>query len=306
MAFADASEAQVSFVQESVFGTTPATPTWQRMRVTSEDLTGEQDTRISNELRPDAEVADLILVGLSATGSLPFELSFGPDFDVLFEHALRGTFSGNDLAAAVEKKSMTLEKIFQGTAANYFRYRGCRVGQLDLTFQASEIVTGTINFLGLDEALDTAQIPSSTYDPPNGNPVMAAPDVGTITVGGVTGQMFYTEMSMSLNNNLRAQNALGSIGAVGIGYGRREVTGNITAYFENVDLYEEAVNNTISSISLPVSDGTNTYTFTLPKVKFATRRAVAGGNNQDILAELTYQALVDTAVENTSVKIVKS
>ncbi len=303
MAFADSSETEIAFIAESTFGVTPAMPAFQRLRVTSEDLTGDQQTVVSNELRPDAEVSDLIKVAESATGNLPFELSFGADMDTLFEHALRGTFATNVLKAGVEKKSMTIEKRHEtGATDQYFRYLGCRVGTLQLTVQSQQVVTGSIAVTGLSESLGTAIITGATYTAANTNDVMAAPDVGTITVGGVTGSLFYTQLSFSLNNNLRAQAALGQVGAAGIGYGRREITGAITAYFEDADLYEEAVNNNASSLAFPITDGTNTYTFTLPRVKFSSRRAVAGGNNQDILAELNFQALYDPT-EQTSIKI---
>lgn len=359
MAIADSSETQLAFVAESAFGTTPATPALQNIRITSEDLTGEINTVVSNELRPDAEVGDLIKVGESGTGNLPFELSFGADFDTLFEHALRGTFAantadtgvtamsvgaintfnratgsfvtdgfqidtrvlssgftdaanngtflvvavaalvltvaetslvieaagvdeqivaqGSQLTGATERKSLTLEKRHEtGVTDHFFRYRGARIGSLAMSFRSQEIVTGTFGVLSLDETTDTAVLGGSSYSNANANPVMSAVDVGSITVGGVSGQMFYTEISFDLNNNLRAQNALGSVGAVGIGYGRREITGNMIAYFENADLYEEAVNNNVSSLVWPVVDGANSYTFALPRVKFTSRRAVAG------------------------------
>ena len=95
MTIADASETELAFIPEVTFGVTPATPAFQKVRLTSEDLTGEINTVVSNELRPDAEVADLIKVGESGSGNLPFELSFGAEFDTLFEHALRGTFASN-------------------------------------------------------------------------------------------------------------------------------------------------------------------------------------------------------------------
>ncbi len=303
MAFADSSETQIALIAEATFGVTPTTPAFQNLRVTSEDLVGEIQTVVSNELRSDAEVGDLIKTGESATGNLPFELSFGPEFDLLFEHALRGSFSTNVLKGGIEKKSLTLEKKHEtGTTDNYFRYRGARVNSLEMSFRAQEIVTGSLGILGLDETIATTIVTGATYAAANSNPVMSAVDVGTITVGGVSGSMFYTEISFSLSNNLRTQNAIGSVGAIGIGYGRREITGSITAYFENADLYEEAVTNAASSIAWPVSDGTNSYNFTLPRLKFTSRRAVAGGNNQDVLAELQFQALVD-ATEGTAIKI---
>ena len=153
MAFADSSETEIAFIAEATFGTTPATPVFQRMRVTSEDLTGELQTVVSNELRPDAEVSDLIRVGESATGNLPFELSFGSEVDTLLEHALRGTFAANELKGATEKKSFTFEKRHEtGATDHYFRYTGCRIGGISLTLRAQEIVTRSFSVQGLSEA----------------------------------------------------------------------------------------------------------------------------------------------------------
>lgn len=380
MPFADASETRLAYVVESTFGTTPATPAFQVFRGTSEDLTGEIQTIVSNELRSDAEVADLIKVGESGSGNVPFELSFGAENDTVFEHALRGTFAsnsavdtgviamsvgasntfddaangfvtagfkpgmrvvstgftdsanngtflvvgvaagvltiaestlvtesagvneqivaqGSSLVAGVEKKSMTWEKTHEAGATDaYLRYRGSRIGQLNMTFQAQQATTGSIQILGLDETTGTAIISGATYPAANTNDVQSAIDVGTIYVGNTTTTLYYTEISLALNNNLRAQNALGQVGAVGIGYGRREITGNLTAYFENLDIYEEAVSNNKVAIGWTTSDGTNDYTYFLPKVAFTGRRAVASGNNQDIFAELQFQALVESTV----------
>ena len=88
---------------------------------------------------------------------------------------------------------------------------------MDLTFRQQEVVTGSFGIQGLDETVAQAIIPGANYSDPNGNAVMSAIDVGTIHVGGVSTPMFYTEISLSLNNNLRAQNALGQVGAIGIG-----------------------------------------------------------------------------------------
>jgi hypothetical protein len=95
--------------------------------------------------------------------------------------------------------------------------------EAEIVFIADAIVTGSFSVQGLNEAIDTAIISGATYSDANTNPVMAAPDVGTITVGGIAGTLFYTDLSFSLTNNLRAQAAIGQVGAAGIGYGRREV-----------------------------------------------------------------------------------
>src|SRR5690606_15567028 len=110
MAFANTSQTQVAFVEESTWGTTPTTPTFQLLRITSESLVHNIENVTSNEIRPDADVADLIQTGASATGDFGFELSYGTDFSTLFEHALRGSFVSSRLDAGTDRKSFTFEK----------------------------------------------------------------------------------------------------------------------------------------------------------------------------------------------------
>ena len=49
--------------------------------------------------------------------------------------------------------------------------------------------------------------------------------------------------SFALTNNLRGQEAIGSLGYIGIALGRLEITGNIELYFENADEYTTFLNN---------------------------------------------------------------
>lgn len=298
MAFADSSETQIAFVEESTFlGGTPASPTWQKARMTGESLNDNIDNTTSNEIRPDADVSDLIQTASNVGGDMNWELTFGAsDTDTLLEHALRGTFSTNVLKGAKEKKSLSFEKIFEtGATDQYFRFEKCVVNTFAMTVQASNIITGSFGIMGVSGNRGTAAVSGATYSNPNTNDVMTAVDVGTITVGGVTGTLFYTDMSFSLTNNCRYQQAVGSLDAVGIGYGRREITGTLNAYFEDQDLYEEFAAGNASSLSFICTDGTNSYTITFPKIKYSAGTVVAGGNNQDVMANMSWQALYDTS-----------
>lgn len=306
MTFAAADETQIAFVEESTWGTTPASPSWQKMRVTGESLNLSKENIVSNELRADASVADLIQVAERATGDLNFEMSFGADFNTLLEHALRGSYSTNTLKAGTEKKSVSIEKLFEtGATDHYLRFTGCRVGSFNLNQQARQIVTGSLSLLGQGGSVATAALSGATYDDANSNDVMAAQDTASITVGGVSSTIYYTEMSLALNNNLREQPAIGNSNMVGIAYGRREITGRLVAYFEDDDLYEEFIAGNASSLTYQITDGTNSYTVTVPNLKYSTGRVVAGGNNQDVLQEFDFQALYDVS-EATDLKIVKS
>lgn len=76
----DANRTSVRIVEEAVFGTTPATPVLEELRVTASSLSFSPQTVVSNELRADRQITDLIRVGFETGGDLPVEMSYGnPD-----------------------------------------------------------------------------------------------------------------------------------------------------------------------------------------------------------------------------------
>lgn len=67
----------VRLVDETVAGTTPATPRFETLRVTAINLNYQPVTVVSEELVSDRNVTDLIRVGIEAGGDLPMETSYG-------------------------------------------------------------------------------------------------------------------------------------------------------------------------------------------------------------------------------------
>lgn len=83
---------KTAYVAETTKGTTPATPAFQEMRVTSNGLRYDPDRKTSNEIRSDRQVTDQILTGLSSGGNIGFELSFSA-FDDMLQAAFQGTWT---------------------------------------------------------------------------------------------------------------------------------------------------------------------------------------------------------------------
>ena len=81
----------IAKVRETTFGTTPATPAFKSIRQTSSSLAFNPQTVITEEIRSDRQVTDLILVGQQAGGSIGGEMSFRTMDDDL-EEALQGTW----------------------------------------------------------------------------------------------------------------------------------------------------------------------------------------------------------------------
>lgn len=92
MAFAEANRAVVRYIQEIVWGTTPASGVVRTVRMNSSGLTGTKDTQVSEELRADRMVPGIIEVGAATEGSLSSELSLF-SHDVFFEHFLLSSWS---------------------------------------------------------------------------------------------------------------------------------------------------------------------------------------------------------------------
>ena len=61
---------KLSKVRESTFGVTPTSPVFKTQRQTSSSLALNPQTVVSNEIRSDRQVTDLILVGLQAGGDV--------------------------------------------------------------------------------------------------------------------------------------------------------------------------------------------------------------------------------------------
>ena len=112
-------------------------------------------------------------------------------------------------------------------------------------------------------------------------------------------------LSLTIDNNLRAQNEIGNLGATGIGLGQFSVTGSMSAYFSSGTLYEKFVNGTDSALSITLNDGSNSYTFLLPKIEYTTGTVTAGSTNSDVMSDLEFIAKYDTS-EACTLKITRA
>jgi len=304
MSIGNASETTIAFIAEATAGTTPATPAFQNLRVTSESLTRDKTLIASTELNANPAVRDLIDNGGTVSGEIGFELSFGAsDTDKLLEAALRGTFASNVLKAGSDQDSLTFEVLHEtGATDRYFRFTGCRINTLTLNVRAAEIVTGTAAVMGMGHSVGTAIITGATYGAANSNAVMSSADVGSIAVTGVSSPIFYQDLSFTVTNNLRALSAIGNTDSIAIGYGTRSVTGTVNAYFENTELYDRFVAGTETDLTLTLTDGTNNYAVTFPRIKLTSGQVTATGQNNDLMAECAFQAIYD-ATDATDIKI---
>jgi len=212
------------------------------------------------------------------------------------------TITGQTLRNGVTAKSFTIQKRFNdATAVNYNNFTGMHVNGFSLNFENGAILTGSLDFIGFDGDLTTTQFAGSSDAATTANDVMnSVNNLQDIEFDGtVTGESILT-MTVDVVNNLRAQNAIGSLAAVGIGTGRFEVTGGISLYFEDADEYNKFTGNTSFSLSMRTEDAAGkAYVFAFPKVKYESMTLAASGGDTDIILEGSWRAVRDPTLNFT-------
>lgn len=205
------------------------------------------------------------------------------------------------LSNGVTQRSFTVERGL--TDVNqYFAYRGMNLNKLSMNFASGSIATGSFDFMGKDSVRGaTTQLPgtptaSQTYDVMN-----AVSGVGNIFEGGeALTSTFIKTLKFDLDNKLRGQTAIGTLGNAGIAPGTLEVKGEMEVYLADGTMYDKFINNTASSISWSAKDGAgNGYVFQFPKVKFSSAKVQAGSLDQDCMLSIPFTALMDATTGKT-------
>ncbi len=306
--FADSSETRVALIEEdTTWGTTPSTPAFKTMRVTSESLSVETETVTGSELRADRNVAHLINASKATGGSIEMELNHDDVVHLLMESALQSSFSSDKLINGVAPKSFTMERTFShtssGTATNTFvRHTGMMCDTMGLTMSAGSMITASFGFLGKEATSGSAAITGATYTAASTTPPLSASkDFASLTMSGITSPKI-SSLSLNTTNNLRRQQGVGVETSVGLGAGRFEVTGSMDFYMENKEVLDDYLAGTATSLAFTIGAASGAkYTFTIPTVKFETVSINAGGNDQDVFVSAGWRGLFNTDVDSGTV-----
>jgi hypothetical protein len=213
-----------------------------------------------------------------------------------------------------EGRSFTFEKNFEvdGTA-NYFSMSGMRAGSMSMSFATGSIISGEIAFQGATGVAtattsnDSAYIAAGTTELMNGVSNVTDIALDAVAVNGtltaITGATFQ-ELSLSINNNLREQAAVGNLFPAGIGSGRIEIESTATLYFANQQFFDQFIVNGSVQLRFNLQDNAgNTYAIMLPELKIASHEVTASGADSDVMASVTFSGIKD-ARSDTSASII--
>lgn len=207
--------------------------------------------------------------------------------------------SGARLRNGTAAKSFSLEKNFNDVT-KFMSFTGMHVSQMQLTVAAEQVLSGSIEFVGMTaDPRDTTAGTGTTISAPTNDVMSASTHVSNVRENE-TDIVAIRELSFTVANNLRAHTVVGSDSPSGVGAGRCAVTGQATQYFSDFDLYKKFVDGDRTSIDYRATDAHgNAYVIQFPEVKFTNATITAGGADQDVEASLGFQALADSTLGYT-------
>jgi len=306
MGFASSNRTAIRRVSEVTLGTTPATPDLTEVRYTGEGINYNIETVQSKEIRSDRMIADLIQTQSDAAGNIDFELS-AVAFDDFMEAAMAKAWATDVLKNGTDLLSFTIQKHIQdATTPAFINFTGACIDTMGLNFAVGSPLTGSFGIKALAAAVTETQITGATlFDAPTNDVLNAVSNVVEIKEDGVISTSKFKSITIDLSNNIRAQDAIGSLVHIGMVLGQVNITGNISIYFEDKAMLDRFINNTSFSISFKVQDTAgNTYTFFIPSAKFQSGTVVSGGLDTDIMYDGTWTALYDSS-EDTMMTITR-
>lgn len=298
--FAAGSQHSLSHVVEVTAGTTPSTPAMVALRNTSCSLDLAKDNFASGEIRSDRMISDMRLGVQKVQGDIGIELSY-KEFDALLESALFGGWNANVLKAAVTPKYLTFERAF-ADITKYRVFRGCVADKFSLSIKPNAIVTGTFSIIGMSNVNNTSPLDASVTASQTNAPYDTF--TGTISEGG-SPIAVVTGVELSLDNAVNPALVVGSSTAAALVAGRSNLTGTVDAYFENLTLLNKFINETESSLSIVLGNGsTKSYTILVPRIKFTGGETPLSGEGPIIL-KMPFQGLLDS-VTGTNLQITRT
>lgn len=199
--------------------------------------------------------------------------------------------------ADITPQSFTLEQGFNDVNLQFIQ-NGMRVGTYSLDVSTGAIVTGSMAFQGKETGvLSATKLGAAPYvalETTATEVMNATTNVGNLTKNGAILSTAVQSLTLEGDASLRNQNAVGSKYPRGIGTGRFNLTGSITAYFEDLNMYSHFLDHDTISIGFDFTDlDYNVYYYTIPALKITSDPVSPTGIDEDVLEEMEFSALRD-------------
>ena len=300
MAFAQGSRSRLAFGVESTFGT--AATSYTNLPFNSHSLNLSKERVAGNEIQPDRMPRVDRHGNRSVAGDITVDLR-DTDYDDLIESAMLSTFSTGVIKVGTTPKFLTLED-YAGDIDQARLFTGCAASTMNVSMAPNQMVSATFGMVGKDMTISATEKTVAAagvgepFDAYSGSLLVADVD----GIGGASALSIVTSVDFTVTNSFAPTFVVGNDSAPQLEFGRAEVEGTITAYFEDAALVNRFLNETESAIEVSVADpSANTMTFLFPRVKFNAADIPVDGPTSRVVT-LPFVALYDDT-ELTNLKI---
>ena len=190
-------------------------------------------------------------------------------------------------------------------ASNLFlTYNGCFATGGNLDVAVGDYLKGGLNFLNKAEAKAVANPAGATHvAAPVGTVVDSINGIGAIMRNAAVLAAAVQKIGIKWNKEgAAAQFAIGSSAAQGMRKGTLTVSGNLSTYFKDFTLYDQFISELGGPIGFPALDGMASsatakgYFITICNASIMNPKIIAGGPNQDVMAEFEMEGNPDIDV----------
>jgi hypothetical protein len=300
MAFAQGSRSRLAFGVESAFGT--AATSYTNLPFNSHSLNLSKERVAGNEIQPDRMPRVDRHGNRSVAGDITVDLR-DTAYDDLIESAMLSTFSTGVIKVGTTPKFLTLED-YAADIDQARLFTGCAVSTMNVSMAPNQMVTASFGMVGKDMTVSATEKTvaaagvAEPFDAYSGDLKVADVD----GIGAASALSIITSVDFTVTNSFAPTFVVGDDSAPALEFGRAEIEGTITAYFEDAALVNRFLNETESAIEVSVADpSANTMTFLFPRVKFNAADIPVDGPTSRVVT-LPFVALYDDT-ELTNLKI---
>lgn len=182
-------------------------------------------------------------------------------------------------------------------------FTGMRVGELALSLTPAGVATANFSFQGRDfEVRSGAQAPYFSSPLAETTTGVLAGVQGNVSFNGAVSSVV-TQLDLSVNLNLSSQPVVGSQVVPDIFYGRSVVTGNISAFIEDISLLNAFINESeidiVAQLDAAGTDPKDFLTINMQRVKLTGLNKTIGPDG-GVIASFPFQALLKAGGTGTA------
>ena len=300
MAFAQGSRSSLSYIVESTFGTTPA-GNFTNLPFSTHSLNLSKDRVAGNDIQSDRMPRVDRHGNRQVGGDIAVDLR-DADYDDWLEAAMLNTWSTNVLKVGTTPKFFPIED-YAADIDQARLFTGCTVNTMGVSLAPNQMVTTTFGVVGKDMTIGATEKTQDAAS--NAAPFDAySGDLSIGDVGAGSASAIVTGLDFTLTNGYAPTFVIGDDSAPSLEFGRAEVEGTLSAYFEDAALVNRFLNETETEIEVSVGDGSNTMTFLFPRVKINSADVGVDGPTSRVIS-MSFIGLYDTT-EATNLKITRS